>query len=233
LTHASGIYDYVGLPDLNSFERRRLTPAQLISLVSNEPLVFTPGSSWQYSNSGYVILGAIIERVSGVSYAQFLSRNVLSPLGLHATGYDTNHPTLPQHATGYSGWSERASYIDMSVPYAAGALYSTTEDLYHYDEALMSGRPPVLPRTLLQSVFARHVLIDPGAPKQQYYGYGWFIGGHGQSLYYAHGGDINGFASYDIFFPRSAVIVVVLSNLDSSDVPHIAYRLLAIANAAR
>ena len=230
LTHTSGIPDYTNLPGYSVFSRRHLTPARLVALVRSRPLLFPPGSQWRYSNSGYAILGAIIERASGRPYAQFLRQAILAPLGLHDTGYDVDHPQLPQHATGYSGWRERAPYIDMSVPYAAGALYSTVGDLYRFDQDLRTNRPAIVPAALLRTMFTPHVAIDPSQPKSVAYGYGWFIAGHGPSLSYSHDGDINGFVSYNELFPHSRVTIVVLSNLESSDVRDLVDGLAAIAN---
>lgn len=233
LTHTSGISDYTTLPGYSAFSRRHLTPAQLVALVRNRLLLFRPRSQWRYSNSGYAILGAIIERASCRPYAQFLREAILAPLGLHNTGYDVDHPQLPQHATGYSGWRERAPYLDMSVPYAAGALYSTVGDLYRFDQELRTGRPAIVPSALLRTMFMPHVAIDPSQPKSVAYGYGWFIAGRGPSLSYSHDGDINGFVSYNESFPHSGVTVVVLSNLESSDVRDLADGLAAIANGGR
>jgi CubicO group peptidase (beta-lactamase class C family) len=189
-------------------------------------LQFSPGARWSYSNTGYALLGMVIERVSGGPYAAYLERRVLAPLGLRGTGCDTNNPSLPAHATGYTSWGTRASYIDMSVPYAAGALDSTVGDLYRWDLALLSGRPQLVRPDVLDQMFRPWVLIDSTAPKSGAYGYGWFIDNRGAE--YDHDGDINGFVSYSAIFPAKRAEIVVLSNLESSDVRSIAEQLAGL-----
>ncbi|MGH2498428.1 MAG: serine hydrolase domain-containing protein, partial [Ktedonobacteraceae bacterium] len=101
LTHTSGIPDYTDLPDFAPTWTQPTTPEELISRFKNLPLEFTPGSRFRYSNSGFILLGYIIERVSGESYATFLQDNIFSPLKMKNSGYDVAYPALPQHATGY------------------------------------------------------------------------------------------------------------------------------------
>jgi CubicO group peptidase (beta-lactamase class C family) len=226
LTHTSGIPDYTTLPSYARFSQRHLTPAELVDLVRGRPLLFAPGTRWRYSNTGYVLLGTVIQRVSGEPYAAYLQHHVLAPLGLHSTSDDTNHPSLPAHAIGYTSWGTRASYIDMSVPYAAGALNSTVGDLYHWDLALLSGRPQLVRPDVLDQMFRPWVLIDSTAPKSGAYGYGWFIDNRGGE--YDHDGDINGFVSFNAIFPAKRAEIVVLSNLESSDVRSIAEHLAGL-----
>jgi CubicO group peptidase (beta-lactamase class C family) len=226
LTHTSGIPDYTTVSAFGRFSQRHLTPAELVALVRGQPLLFLPGTRWSYSNTGYALLGMVIERVSGEPYATFLERHVLAPLGLRGTGYDTNNPSLPAHATGYAGWGSRASSIDMSVPYAAGALDSTVGDLYRWDLALLSGHPQLVRPDVLDQMFRPWVLIDSTAPKSGAYGFGWFIDNRGAE--YDHDGDINGFVSYNAIFPRARVEVIVLSNLESGDVRSIAEHLAGL-----
>jgi CubicO group peptidase (beta-lactamase class C family) len=215
LTHTSGIPDYTTLRSYGRFSHNHATPAQIVALVRGRPLLFAPGSRWSYSNTGYVLLGMVIQRVSGQPYAAYLKQHVLAPLGLHSTGYDTNNPPLPTHALGYTSWGTRAAYIDMSVPYAAGALDSTVGDLYRWDIALVSEHPQLVQRDVLQQMFRPWVLVNPAFPKSGAYGDGWFIDDRGSE--YDHDGDINGFVSSNAIFPAKRAEIVVLSNLESSD----------------
>jgi D-alanyl-D-alanine carboxypeptidase len=226
LTHTSGIPDYTSLPGYAARSGEHLTPNQLIALVARRPLMFTPGSRWSYSNTGYYLLGLVIERVSGISYAQFLTRHIFAPLQMHHTGYDVNHPAPPAHAVGYVNGSRPARYIDMSVPFAAGALYSTTSDLARWDTALLTGRPALLRRSTLQQMFSPAASISLGHPDAGAYGYGWFIDLRGAE--YDHDGLINGFATYNSIFPRRRIAIIVLSNLQSSDVRTIDDHLAAL-----
>jgi CubicO group peptidase (beta-lactamase class C family) len=116
-----------------------------------------------------------------------------------------------------------AAYLDMSVPYAAGALDSTVSDLYHWDRALMSDQPRLVRPATLGEMFRPWVLVDSSAPKSGAYGYGWFIDNAGAE--YDHDGDINGFVSYNAIFPGARAEIIVLSNLESSDVRAIAEHL--------
>ncbi len=138
LTHTSGIPDYTNFPDFAVTWTQAVTVEQLIARFKDMSLEFTPGSAFRYSNSGYVLLGYVIEQVSHMSYATFLQTQIFDPLALHNTGYDTQYPLLPQHATGYYPGYVKPDAYDMSVLYAAGALYSTVEDLYVWDQALTS-----------------------------------------------------------------------------------------------
>ena len=130
LTHTSGIPDLTEFSDYKTFKATPTTPEQTIARFKDKPLDFQPGEKCSYSNSGYVLLGIIIEQVSGRSYEMFLQQNIFDPLQMKNTGYDHNDDSL---ATGYTGvdsnW-EKPAYIDMTLPYAAGGLYSTVEDLY-------------------------------------------------------------------------------------------------------
>jgi len=137
-------------------------------------LDFQPGEKWSYSNSGYILLGYIIEKVSGQSYEDFLQQYIFTPLSLHDTGYDHNSNNL---AVGYTDqYSDLpADYIDMSIPYAAGALYSTVQDLYRWELALSTEQ--LVPRAYLDEMFTPQASM-PDLPDfvGWSYGYGWEIG---------------------------------------------------------
>lgn len=223
LTHSSGIPDYTNFPDFAVTWTEPTTPEQLIARFKDMPLDFAPGSRFRYSNSGYVLLGYIIERVSGESYATFLQQHIFTPLGMHNTGYDVTNPTLPQHATGYySGYVQPEAY-DMSVLYAAGALYSTVEDLYVWDQTL--ARHTLVSQQSLDAMFTVHIPCPPaGSPggcllhTDEGYGYGWFIAAEPEGKLIYHVGHIDGFFAYNGFYSSRDLDVVVLSNLETTDV---------------
>ena len=167
LTHTSGIPNYSDLPDYRTFERNRYRPADFIKKFSDLPLEFEPGSAFAYSNSGYILLGAIIEKVTGKPYEKVLQENIFTPLQMHNTGYDVSYKVLPKRASGYERWNlvyENASYMDMSIPYAAGALYSTVEDLALWDQALYTDK--------LLSASSKAILFTP---YKNGYAYGWGV----------------------------------------------------------
>lgn len=232
LTHTSGIPDYTNFPDFAVTWTQPTTPEELIARFKDLPLDFTPGSVFRYSSSGYVLLGYIIERVSGESYAAFLQQNIFAPLKMNNTGYDTTYPALPQHATGYYADRSKPDAYDPSVLYAAGALYSTVEDLYVWDSALLAGK--LVSKQALDAMFAVHSPCPPPGPggcllsTDKGYGYGWFIGAEPQGKLIYHVGHIDGFFTYNGFYPDQHLIVVVLSNWETTNVLKIGLTLASM-----
>lgn len=219
LTHTSGIPDYINSPDFPPLIGTPATPEQLVARFKNQPLLFPPGDHWQYSNSGYTLLGYIIERVSGESYAQFLQDNIFGPLHLDNTGYDSNNPQPPEHANGYLSAHNKPVYLDMSEFYAAGALYSTVEDLYRWDQALLSDQ--LVSQQTMDAMFTPYIPCPSGGcalSSDIGYGYGWFIANESNHRLIYHWGHIDGFFTSNGFYPQDRVIVVVLSNLETTDV---------------
>ncbi len=132
LTHTSGIPNFTNLPEYSTLKLADTPVAKTIVTVRDKPLDFFPGEKMIYSNSGYLVLGHIIERVSGVSYEKFVADNIFTPLGMKDSGYDSNTAIIPRRAAGYMPSPDgpvNAGFVHMSIPHAAGALYSTTEDL--------------------------------------------------------------------------------------------------------
>jgi CubicO group peptidase (beta-lactamase class C family) len=180
---------------------------QTIARFKDKPLDFQPGEKYSYSNSGYIVLGYIIEQVSGQTYEDFLQQSIFTPLNLHDTGYDHNSNSL---AIGYpSRYSTQpAEFIDMSIPYAAGGLYSTVEDLYRWEQSLSTDR--LVPKAYLDEMFAPQVAI----PNSGYsYGYGWVTGKDpsDRSVIW-HQGGIEGFATLITRYTDDQVTIIILSN---------------------
>ncbi len=215
LTHTSGIPNYTSSPEIAKLDRTGASPQQMIALVEDKPLGFTPGTNWSYSNTGYILLGMIIEKASGQSYADFLKSNVFGPLGMLDSGYDDARTVIRQRASGYDvvdGHLSNADFIDMSIPFSAGGIYSTVEDMYRWNEAL-SENGKLLSADSLQHMFTEY----PEATHEgQHYGYGVVISRlkFGKLLYY-HGGGVEGFSSSIQRYPNDRVCILVLSNLDS------------------
>jgi CubicO group peptidase (beta-lactamase class C family) len=168
LTHTSGIPSYTNFADFFSqTSRNPYTPTEFIKKFSDLPLEFDPGTRFAYNNSGYFLLGAIIEKVTGKSYAEVLQENILTPLNMQDTGYDLWSPVLAKRATGYDKQGGRyvnAPYLDMSLPYAAGSMYSTVEDLYKWDQALYTDK--LLPAKAKATMYT---------PFLDNYAYGWGV----------------------------------------------------------
>ncbi|MEO7041074.1 MAG: serine hydrolase [Gemmatimonadaceae bacterium] len=220
LTHTSGIPDFLGLADYETTKALPTTPQGLIDRFKGLPLDFVPGSKFEYSNSGYVLLGAIIEKASGKSYCDFLAANIFTPLKMSDTGCDSNAAVEPRRASGYTkpaGTLLNADPINMTVPYAAGALYSTTRDLLLWDHALSTDR--LVSRKSMNAMFT---------PYKQMVGYGWAISSlFGRKMEH-HDGGIDGFTSNIARFPDDQVLIVVLSNLEQAPVDAITKDLAAI-----
>lgn len=143
LTHTSGLPDFTDFPDHASLEPFPTTPGQLVSRFRGKPLGFQPGQKESYSNSGYVLLGYLIEKISGETYSRFLQENIFKPLGMNDSGYDSNFAIIPDRASGYVSGPNglaNAGYINMTTPFAAGGLYSTTEDLLRWEQGLFGER---------------------------------------------------------------------------------------------
>jgi D-alanyl-D-alanine carboxypeptidase len=217
LTHTSGIPNSTNSSENTRIDRTGATPRQLIGLVTDtgKPLDFTPGTNWSYSNAGYILLGMIVEKISGQSYADFLRANIFEPLGMRDSGYDRAKDVLKERASGYeitNGRIANADFIDMSVPFSAGGIYSTVEDLYHWNEALTENGK-LLSADSLKQMFTEY----PEATHEgQHYGYGVVISRlkFGRLLYY-HGGGVEGFSSVIQRYANDRVCIVVLSNLGS------------------
>lgn len=215
LTHTSGIPNYTSDPQFARIRRTGATASEMVALVAAKPLEFTPGTKWAYSNTGYILLGMTIEKTSGHSYADFLNRNIFGPLGMANSGYDQAEDIVKKRASGYEikdGHIANADFIDMSVPYAAGGIYSTVEDMYRWNEALAhEGR--LLSADSLKQMFTPY---PEAAYQGQHYGYGVVISElkFGKLLYY-HGGGVDGFSSSIQRYPKERVCIVVLTNVGS------------------
>src|SRR5205823_13027884 len=130
-------------PDYSTTEATPTTPEQLVARFRDKPLNFQPGEQWEYSNSGYVLLGYLLEKITGQRYQDFVRDNLFAPLGMTESGYDSRAAIILHRASGYSPGANgpvNAGYIDMSIPFSAGALYSTTEDLCRREQRLVGGK---------------------------------------------------------------------------------------------
>lgn len=228
LTHTSGIPNFTSFPN---YQKTMMLPSPVektIQRFKDKPLEFTPGEKFKYSNSGYILLGYIIEKVCGTSYEEFLEENVFQPLNMMNTGYDHHHTLLKHRASGYSiggGGLTNAAYIDMSIPHAAGALYSTVEDLYLWDRALYTEK--LVKKSTLDRIFTPFVEAESGAIKA-HYAYGWNVLSLFDGKVITHGGGINGFRTNIARYVDDDVCIVVLSNIETAPVEKISMDLAAI-----
>jgi CubicO group peptidase (beta-lactamase class C family) len=228
LTHTSGIYNYTESLEFLKTLPVRVTLTELIAKFKDKPLNFKPGEKFSYSNSGYIVLGQIIETASGQNYPSFLKLVIFDPLAMNETGYDNATSILKHRASGYVRRLgivlTNCDYVDMSIPHAAGALYSTTLDLLKWDQALYTEK--LVPRKSLDAMFTPHKGNDG-------YGYGWMIDKSFGQTRYEHGGAIMGFVTIIERYPDDKLLVVALSNLENSPIGAIGTDLAAIALGQR
>lgn len=231
LTHTSGIPNMTAFPGfLNDISPNAYTPVQLVDLFADSVLEFKPGERFAYSNSGYIVLGYIIEKVTGKSYEQVLQQNILTPLKMNNTGYDHEKLLLKKRARGYEKNGMlylNSKFIDMSVPYAAGSLYSTVEDLFLWDQALYGNQ--LLRKENIDLLFKKH--IPSGS---SYYGYGWSIGetplgnSNERMETVRHGGGINGFNTQLTRITSDKTFIVLLNNTGEAPLNEITHAIAAI-----
>ena len=210
LNHTSGIKSLTGMQSWHSHTREDWTPTQLIAFFQNEPLDFEPGTGWKYNNSGYTLLGAIIEKVSGKKYEDFLTEAIFVPLGMERTRYGSDGPIIAGRVEGYQrtpGGIVNAPYLSMTLPYSAGALVSTVDDLARWQAAL--DRDGFLSAESRRRMWSPVILPDGTATR---YGFGWGIWSYEGHAVVEHGGAINGFVSANMRLPDDRVYVAVLSN---------------------
>jgi len=201
LTHTSGLFNYTNDPEVYA-KKIMLPSSQLESLekIRNRPLRFSVGEKFEYSNSGYLALGAIIEKASGMTWDGYIKKSVLVAADMRDSGADDHAAVIKNRAAGYMG-EKNAPYHDMTVPGAAGALYSTVQDLLRWDQALYSEK--LLKKQNIERLFQ---------PEKAKYAYGWLVDKqHGRTVY-MHGGGIHGFTTTISRFPDEKLLVVALSN---------------------
>jgi CubicO group peptidase (beta-lactamase class C family) len=207
LTHTSGIPDYMAFDDFDTLQALPTTPAEIMARFKYMPLDFAPGTNWHYSNSGYIVLGYIIEQVSNMPYDEFLREKILDPLQMLDTGYGYGHQSIEDSAKAYED-NESVGVMDMSVAYAAGGLQSTVEDLYRWDQALYTNQ--LLPRSMRSLLFKPYVRIAGSGSDS--YGYGWFIRTRDNRRVVEHTGSLAGFNTLITRFPKERVTIILLCN---------------------
>ena len=210
-----------------SFARNEYPARKAVRHVWDEPLEFSPGERWSYTNAGYIVLGYLIEKVSGQPYGTFLRENIFAPLGMNDTGYDHPGTILKHRAAGY--WPRRhtyknAMYFDMSLFGPSGALYSTIEDMVLWDQALDAGK--LVKPELLRQGFSPAKLNDGSLVK--HYGFGWVLGSNRGLAEVRATGMMPGFAAQIVRIPSERVSVIILSNCNALPVLDLAHKIAEI-----
>ena len=225
LNHTSGIKSYTSM-DIMSIARKDMTPTELIDYFKNEPMDFKPGEQYRYNNSGYILLGYIIEKSSGQSYQEFVEENIFKPAGMTHSRYGSKTELIKNRASGYQmndGYTN-ASYLSMTLPYAAGSLMSTVDDLAKWQKALRE--EVLLKAETLAKAYTNHSLND-GKPSN--YGYGFHPSEINGTSTIEHGGGIFGYTTYQVYIPQEDLQVVVLTNCNCNSPTDITVQLAALA----
>ncbi len=221
LTHTSGIPGFTEFPDYRKLEPFPTTPQELVARFRDKPLDFAPGEKWAYSNSGYVLLGYLLEKIAGTTYEQFLRDNIFTPLGMTDSGIDSNTAIIPHRASGYvpakNGFAH-AGYIDMTIPFSAGALYSTTGDLLKWEQGLFDGK-----------LLSAASLTKMTTPFKNDYAFGLVVAQSSGRKMIEHGGGIEGFNTDLAYYPQDKLTIAVLANVNGNAPGEIAQKLAAIA----
>ena len=221
LTHTSGIYNYTN--DADFMKNEITTPHgrdQMMALFKDKPLNFEPGSKWDYSNSGYSLLGYIIEKVTGKLYERNMQERILYPLQMTSSGFDFSNLRNENKAIGYFSIGEKplpAPIVDSTVAFSAGAVYSTVLDLYKWERAISANK--ILDQADWKKAFTAF---------KNNYGYGWVIDSAFNRIRISHGGGIPGFTSILVRCPADETAIILLDNAGSSSLGDIAKNLAAI-----
>lgn len=211
LTHTSGIKDFTSMKSIKNIARENLTPKELVDFFKNEPIDFKPGEEYKYCNSGYVLLGYIIEIVSKQTYKEFMTKNIFQKVGMKNTFYASHEKIIINRVSGYrekNGYIN-TNYISFSIPYASGSIMSNVDDMLQWQKALNEN-------VLFNAVFTEKAFTNYQLNNGEKidYGYGWHIETIKNKTVRDHGGSIFGFKSMGVYEPSQDIYVIGLSNCD-------------------
>ncbi len=225
LSHTSGLANYTDSRSFMTDEvKNKVVPKDFILKYCSEELVFEPGSQWAYSNSGYFILGAVIEEVTGKTYETMLQENIFTPLGMTDSGLENSEKIYENKALGYNysfGKFEPARFLEMTIPFSAGSIYSTVEDMYKWDRAMYGEE--------ILSKASKDVMFTPVLNN---YGYGWQIIdaplGEMKKKVITHSGGIFGFNSLETRLVEDDKFIMVLNNFESGNLNQLTFGIVNI-----
>jgi len=227
LTHTSGIKSYTNVPEFEKYIKEDLSPAEAVDRFKNLPMEFAPGTKWNYNNSGFFLLGYIIEKASGKTYAEYIEENLFKPAGMTNTLYGNDKIILRNRASGYQPEGDKtvnADYLSMLLPYSAGSIMSTVEDLFRWNRALISYK--LVKKETLEKAFTEYKLTNG---KGTSYGYGWSLMQLQGSPTIEHGGAINGFLCNALYLPGEDIFVAVFSNSTGKSPEKVSTKMAAVA----
>lgn len=212
LTHTSGLPDFEALPNFGELGRQAFSDEEVFELVAHLPLEFTPGSGWKYSNTGYNLLGAMIEHITGNSYRKYMKEHIWTPLEMNDTDCCCSRSIVPGLAQGYTRSREdgpdlaKAPFFEISNFKASGNVYSTAADLLQWDRSLQIRTVPLVAPDTLDLMFSPHAIVDAGRS----YGYGLSLDTSSRG----HGGHLPGYWSQYRYYPEKKATIIMLSNHD-------------------
>ena len=210
LTHTSGLKSYTNLSEWLPLWRKDMTVREIIDLTRDKPMEFAPGERWNYNNTGYVLLGAVIEKVSGLTYEDYVNKMMFGPLGLKHSYYGNAERIIPRRIPGYQMGKDgfvNAPYLSMTQPYAAGSILSSVDDLAIWNDAVFSGK--LIKKEWLDKAFTPYPLKNGESTG---YGFGWFIANYQGHRIIEHGGGIHGFSTYEMTLPEDRIFLAILTN---------------------
>ncbi len=227
LTHTSGIKSYTGVPDIMKNIRMDMKPEELIAQFKNQPMEFAPGTKWNYNNSGFFLLGYIIEKVTGKSYAEYIQENFFTPLGMTSSCYGSDTKIIKNRAYGYQPGDDgvrNSDYCSMTQPYSAGSIMSTVGDLFKWHQAVHSYK--LVKKETIDRAFTEYKLANGDGTG---YGYGWFLSQLQGSPTIEHGGGIFGYLTSSIYLPEEDVFVALFSNSNGKSPDFTSFKMAALA----
>jgi CubicO group peptidase (beta-lactamase class C family) len=227
LNHTSGIKSYTNMSSFMVLARNDMTPIEIIDHFKNEPMDFDPGEKWNYNNSGYIILGHIIEEISGNTYAEFVAEHIFKPLNMNNSYYGSQSKLIKNRASGYSPTKEgfkNADYLSLTLPYAAGSLMSNVDDMVKWHKAIHSN---TLITAKSKALAFTNTALNNGDPTN--YGYGWQVNEINGTSSIEHGGGIFGYVTQGVYVPSENTYVIVLTNRDGASPQDATIKMAALA----
>lgn len=227
LTHTSGIKDFTKMKSLSTIAQKDMSPKMMVDFFKNEPADFAPGEKFEYNNSGYVLLGYLIELVSGEIYKDFIQKNIFDKAGMSQSYYASDRQVIKKRAYGYHkkeyGYVNK-TVISFSVPFSSGALMSTAGDMLKWQNAL--NQKLLLNAEETKKAFSKYKLNNG---EEVAYGYGWHIKEMNGVPDREHGGSIFGFKTMGVYIPGEDIYVIGLSNCDCNSPTKITRDIAALA----
>jgi len=226
LNHTSGIKSYTEAPDLQNFAKTGKTPIELINFFKDQEVDFQPGEQWHYNNSGYIVLGYIIEQISDMSYEDFITKHIFDRLGMKNSYYGSKSRVINNRASGYQPTENgfrNADYISMTLPYAAGSLMSCVDDMLLWHKAI---RDNTLISAESQAKAFTNTTLNDGSLTN--YGYGWQINELNGTKSIEHGGGIFGYVTQGVYVPNEDIYVITLTNANGNSPQDVSLKMAAM-----